>query len=208
MRSLFKLCVVTAGFTTLVSTASADLINIQVGAAATTIGPNLTEFDTLSSTGGNLSADLVPGVAQTFAFYALDFTPACNAAVCNGTFTRGLNFGFASAQDLTVPGNGSSPYVQPVRDSIASANTANSSHTLSISTGGGFVIDLGNGERLTITVPVQTFPGVATGDVAQIDSVSASFLLTAAPIPEPTIRWTMLTALTILVIARRRFFWF
>ena len=117
---------------------------------------------------------------------------------------RGLNFGFVTAQDMTVPGNGSASYIQPVGDLIANANTANSSHTLSISTGGGFVINLSNGNRLSVTVPTQTFSAFGTGNSAQSLTVSASFVLTEAAEPEPSTWLLLLAGLAILTIAGKR----
>ena len=203
MQSFGKSYLLVAVLMGLGSSASADIINVQIGAAATEMGPNLTKFDNLSSPGSNLSANLVPGVPQNLTFYALSFSPTCDAAVCNGIFARGLNFGFVNAQDLTNPGSGSSTYIQPVKDLIANANTASSSHTLSISTGGGFVIDLSDSEHLTVSVPAQTFSAVATSETAQIDSVSASFLLTAAPVPELSSSRIVLAALLILALSAK-----
>lgn len=78
-------------------------MNIHLEASATNFGPNLTNFDTLASPGIDLSLDLLPGGPQALAFYDLNFTPACSAAVCNGEFVRGLNFGFVTAKTSTYP---------------------------------------------------------------------------------------------------------
>ena len=202
---IVKWYLVAAGLLALVSTARADIVHIQLGAAAVNIGPNVTSLDTLTSSGNSLSLNLLPGVPQTLAFYDLSFTPSCSSPACNGIFARGINFGFLEAQDITLTGSGSGPYVQSVLDTISHANTADSSHVLSLSTGGGVVIDLGNGERLTITVPSQTFDGKATGDIPASLGVGASFLLNTAAVPEPSSAETMLVASIFFVIVARRF---
>jgi len=188
----------------MVSSASANMVNIQLGAAATNIGPNFTNFDSLASAGASLTLNLEPGVPQTNAFYSVGFNPACNVAVCNGTFTRGLNFGFVAAQDTTGPGSGSVPYVQPIKDTIASANTAGSSHVLGIATS-GFDIQLSNGEHLVVSVPAQNFLAVASGDIQQIDGVSASFVLNRAAVPEPSVAGMICLALGLVAAMRHRF---
>jgi hypothetical protein len=202
---IVKWYLVAAGLLGVVSTARADIVHIQLGAAAVNIGPNVTNFDTLTSSGNSLSLNLLPGVTQALAFYDLNFTPSCSSPACDGIFARGINFGFVEAQNITLPGSGSGIYVQPVLDSISHANTAESSHVLSLSTGGGVVIDLDNGERVTITVPSQTFDGRATGDTPASLGVGASFLLSTVAVPEPSSAETMLIASIFFVIAARRF---
>ena len=197
-------CWIAAALLAFVCSANADTINIQIGAAALDIGPNLTNFDTLTSASHSISLNLTPGVGETgVAFYDLLFTPSCSAAVCEGFFVRGLNFGFVSADDVTNPGSGSGIYIQPVRDTIGAANTTSSSHVLSLSTGGGVLINLSNHDVLTITVPPQTFLGVPTGTTAQFDSVGASFLLTepAATVPEPSISALFAGVFAIMLLA-------
>ena len=202
MRPGVKLGLLCAAMVATVSSASANIVNIQLGAAAANIGPNLTNFDSLASAGATLSLNLAPGVPQTNTFYSVGFNPACNVAVCNGTFTRGLNFGFVAAQDATVPGSGSVPYVQSVKDTIASANTAGSSHVLGIATG-GFDMQLSNGEHLVVSIPAQNFLAVASGDIEQIDDVSASFVLNLAAVPEPSVACMICVALGLVAAMKR-----
>ena len=198
-----KLGLLCAGMVAMMSSASANIVNIQLGAAATNIGPNFTNFDSLASAGASLSLNLVPGVPQTNTFYSVGLNPACNVAVCNGTFTRGLNFGFVAAQDTTVPGTGSVPYVQSVKDTIASANTAASSHVLGIAAG-GFDMQLNNGEHLAVSVPAQNFLATASGDIEQVDGVSASFVLNPAAVPEPSVVCMICVALGLVAAMRYR----
>jgi hypothetical protein len=75
---------------------------------------------------------------------------------------------------------------------------------LSLPTAGGVVIDLSNGERLTITVPPQRFDSKRTGDTAVSLGVGASFLLTAAAVPEPSTAHLMVGALFGFVLAAKR----
>ena len=201
MRSSTKFCLAIAAMLMISSSASANLVTIQVSAASTSIGPNLTSFDTVASAGASLSLDLAPGVAQTLTFYSVGLNPTCDVAVCNGTFTRGLNFGFVSAQDTTVSGSGFVPYVQSIKDTISSANTLSSSHVLSINNG-GFDLLLSNGEHLSVSVAPQSLEAVASGSVEHVENLSASFLLTAAAVPEPSV--AAMLALVIALFAANR----
>jgi hypothetical protein len=179
------------------SSASANLVNIQVSAASTSLGPNLTSFDTVASTGANLALNLTPGVPQTLTFYSVGLNPTCGVAVCNGTFSRALNFGFVNAQDTTVPGSGFVSYVQPIKDTISSANTLSSSHVLSIGNG-GFNLLLSSAEHLSVSLEPQSFDAVASGIVEHVENVSASFLLTAATVPEPSTAAMLVLAIALL----------
>jgi hypothetical protein len=204
MRPCVKVCLLAVGMIAMASSASANIINIQLGAAATNIGPNLTNFDSVASAGGNLSLNLSPGVTQTILFYSVGLNPTCNVAVCDGSFSRGLNFGFVNAQDTTLPGSGSVPYIQSFNDTIAAANTVSSSHVLRIGTG-GFDMQLSNGEHLTVSEPAQNFPAVASGNIEQVDSVSASFLLTATAVPEPSVARMLFFVVTLFAAIGPRF---
>jgi hypothetical protein len=184
MHSFTKYCLAVATMLTIGSSASANIITIQMSAANTSIGPNLTSFDTVASAGANLSLDLAPGVAQTLTFYSVGLNPTCEVAVCNGTFIRGLNFGFISAQDTTVAGSGFAPYTQSIKDTIASANTLSSSHVLSIGNGGVNLL-LSNAEHLRISVAPQSFDAVASGSIEHVENLSASFLLRPQLFPNP-----------------------
>ena len=203
MRASTKFCLAIATMLTISSSASANLVNIQVSATSTSIGPNLTSFDTVASAGANLSLDLAPGVAQTLTFYSVGLNPTCEVAVCNGTFTRGLNFGFLTGQDTTVPGSGVVPYVQSIKDTISSANTLSSSHVLSIGNG-GFDLLLSNGERLSVNVAPQSFDAIASGSVEHAENLSASFLLTAAAVPEPSEAALLALVITLFAASRAR----
>ena len=203
MRSSIKFCLAIATMLTISSSASANLVNVQMSSASTSIGPNLTNFDTVASAGANLSLNLVPGVAQTLQFYSVGLNPTCDLAVCNGTFTRGFNFGFVTAQDTTVSGNGFVPYVQSIKDTISSANTLSSSHLLNIGNG-GFEVLLSNGEQLSVSMAPQTFDAVASGSIEHVENLSASFLLTAAAVPEPTESAMLALAITLFAATRLR----
>jgi hypothetical protein len=203
MRSTTKFCLAIATMLTISSSASANLVNIQKSAASISIGPNLTSFDTVASAGATLALDLAPGVAQTLQFYAVGLNPTCDVAVCNGTFTRGLNFGFVTAQDTTLSGSGFVSYVQSVKDTISSANTLSSSHALSIGNG-GFDLHLSNGEKLSVGVVPQSFDAVASGGIEQVESLSASFLLTAAAVPEPAASATLALVMALFAVVRVR----
>src|SRR5689334_88917 len=161
MRSHIKLGLTIAAMLAIHSSASANLINVKLGAASTGIGPNVTNFDTVASAGANLSVDLTPGVARQLTFYSAALNPSCAAAVCNGTFTRGLNFGFVGAEDVTTAANGVAMYVQSIKDTISSANTVGSSHVLNIGNG-GFDMMLSDGEHLSVSVAAQTFDAVGS----------------------------------------------
>jgi hypothetical protein len=203
MRSSTRLCLVIAAMLTFSSSAGANLINIQLGPASTNIGPNVTSFDVVASAGANLSLNLTPRVPQTLTAYSAGINPTCDLAVCNGTFIRGLNFGFVSAQDTTVPGSGTIPYVQSVKDTISSANTLSSSHLLTIGNG-GFSLLLSNGERLSVSVAGQSFGAVGSGSVEHVENISASFLLTPAAVPEPSITAMMSLIMLLFVASRAR----
>jgi hypothetical protein len=203
MRSSTRFFLAIAAMLIVSSNASANVINIQLGAASVNLGPNLTSFDTVASAGANLSLDLAPGVAQTRTFYSAGLNPTCDVAVCNGTFIRGLNFGFVTAQDTTVAGSGFAPYIQRIEDTISSANTSSSSHVLSIDNNGGFAVPLSNGEHLSVSVAPQTFDAVPSGIVEHVENVSASFLLTAAPVPEPSIVLMFVAVAGLFAVGRR-----
>jgi len=196
-----------AGLLTIAANASAHIVNIQIGAAARTIGPNLSGFDVVSSTGSNLPLEPVRGVIRSVPVLDLNFTPSCDDPVCNGTSTGGLNFGFVSARGLNIPCSGSGQDIQPLQEKITGGRVTEFSHVLRLSSGGGEVIDLSNLIRLRITVPAQTFSAFRNGDLAQTDSMSASFMLTttAGPVPGSTGLILLLGAsLTLLGLNRLR----
>lgn len=199
-RPKFRLGLIAAGILGLSTIASADTINILMGAAVDNLGPN--PFDQVSSPGANLSLNLLLGVPLTTTFYNFTFSVGCTAANCNNTFSGPLGFGAVSVQDTTVPGTGSGTFSQTYSDTITNATgaAAPASHVLSALVAGPIVINLTNGDRLTITAPAATYNSLASGSFNA--SASGTFLLTA--VPEPSSIMLLVTGLGGLLFAAKR----
>jgi len=73
-------------------------------------------------------------------------------------------------------------------------------------------MQLNNGEHLAVSVPAQNFLATASGDIEQVDGVSASFVLNPAAVPEPSgtrmicVALGLVAAMRYRLVERRRIF--